>query len=479
MEASVMTCRSTRQPRTRILAALLVGLTLALSTTLATPHTVTAAATPGAVYRLEVAETFATAALTVLNQSTADNAPVVTSTDALGQLAGAWRLLDTGAGGGFYQLRNAASGLCLELPGEIAPAGTAAQQYRCDPNYRNQPNQLWQLVPRDSKYVLRNKASGLTLFRTSEGGVIQGSQETPWSFERTTHVNLLCTDTHYGGRCVGSVRTLAGPTLFNDLGPAGVSGRPVWSVLLANTNNAALFSGPDFTGSCTQLTASNADLSATVANFYQLPRPASVMFAKGCPSGLQLCTEAQFGGCAAIPANITNLHQFWGNGRTLGDTTSSLYLQSGLTVALYSDINFEGTCETFTGSDVNLTDNMIGNDRVSSVWLDHRCDQDVQLCEHNDLGGRCVSFRSDKSSLGATDIGNDRASSVRVPAGWQITVFSDENERGWADPFNGPTTRNFGVGSTAAPNDSASSLDIRLRPSTSDACTDRFGCVVQ
>ena len=152
-------------------------------------------------------------------------------------------------------------------------------------------------------------------------------------------------------------------------------------------------------------------------------------------------------------------------------------MASGRTVALYSDKDFEGSCETFTGLDVNLADNMIGTDRVSSVWLDHRCDEDVQLCEHNDLGGRCVSFRSDRDNLTYTDIGNDTASSIRVPAGASVAVHSDADKRGLIDLFNGPVMKNFGVPSTSAPNDSASSLDIRQQPSTSSPC-DGLGYIV-
>ena len=121
------------------------------------------------------------------------------------------------------------------------------------------------------------------------------------------------------------------------------------------------------------------------------------------------------------------------------------------------------------------------------MGLRHQCDQDVQLCDGFYQTGRCVSFRSDKPSLRLTDIGNDAASSVRVPAGWQISVWSDDNYLGLVDALNGPITRNFGAGNgsteygavtvTGVPDNSASSLDIRMTPSNSDPCTDRYGCL--
>ena len=161
------------------------------------------------------------------------------------------------------------------------------------------------------------------------------------------------------------------------------------------------------------------------------------------------------------------------------DTVSSIYLKPGTTVALYSDYRGEGICETFTASDVNLADNMIGDNRLSSVWPGHRCEQDVQLCEHSDLRGRCVSLRSEKPSLRLTDIGNDAASSVRVPDGWEITVFSDDHFEGWRDPLTGPVTRSFGPGSTMVPNDSASSIKFSVWPTSKSGSCSGFGCLNQ
>lgn len=60
-----------------------------------------------------------------------------------GTLAQQWKVLDTKAGGGYYQIRNAGNGLCLEISGADPKPGDPVQQYRCDPNAKNQANQLW------------------------------------------------------------------------------------------------------------------------------------------------------------------------------------------------------------------------------------------------------------------------------------------------------------------------------------------------
>ncbi len=433
--------------------------------------------------------------MTVPDRSTANGAPIVTRA-AFGNLTEGWGLVDTGAGGGYYQLRNLGSGLCLEMPGVSAPNGTAAQQYQCDPNSKNQPNQLWQRISKGGNlYVLRNKASGLTLFRAADGRVIQSTSATAWAFQPPRDVQLVCTGANYSGACIGSIRTSYGPAedrlwwtvTFSHLDATPVAGRTIWSIFNGGDvpTGVVLFSGPAFSGTCRHFTASDANLSDNVSSIQELPRPASAIMDLTCPppSGLWVCSDPHFRTtCKGVSQNISNMSQLGFN-----DVTSSIYMTSGNTAALYSDVNFEGTCETLTASELNLQDNMIGDNRVSSIWLGHRCEQDVQLCDGPYQTGRCVSFRSDKPSLARTDIGNDAASSVRVPAGWQISVWSDDNYLGLVDALNGEIERNFGAGAgstsygattvTGVPDNSASSLDIRIYPSSSNPCTDRYGCL--
>jgi hypothetical protein len=145
------------------------------------------------------------------------------------------------------------------------------------------------------------------------------------------------------------------------------------------------------------------------------------------------------------------------------DAASSIWVRAGVKVAVYADKGGEGTCQTITASDTNLADTLIGNDRASALWLNHDCNQDVQLCEHSNLGGRCVTFRSDKSHLGYTDIGNDVASSIRIPNGVLVSVYSNSDYWGWIDVFSSQTTRNFGSAGMTVGNDSASSIRVDLR----------------
>lgn len=51
------------------------------------------------------------------------------------------------------------------------------------------------------------------------------------------------------------------------------------------------------------------------------------------------------------------------------DGVSSIQLGSNVQAVLCRDINFGGACETFTYNDPNLSDNLIGNDQLSSIRI--------------------------------------------------------------------------------------------------------------
>lgn len=54
------------------------------------------------------------------------------------------------------------------------------------------------------------------------------------------------------------------------------------------------------------------------------------------------------------------------------DSISSVKVGGNVKAILCEHDNYQGTCETFTGDDANLTDNSIGNDRVSSAKVEPR-----------------------------------------------------------------------------------------------------------
>ena len=144
---------------------------------------------------------------------------------------------------------------------------------------------------------------------------------------------------------------------------------------------------------------------------------------------------------------------------------------------LYRDSGFRGRAEVFEDDDSDLSNNAIGNDRVSSVRVSPGCE--VTLFRDNRFRGRSMVVDRDVSSMERTTLGNDSVSSVRVfcgrGGGWGrpgsstrpgdvgpivdygVTVFSDDNFRGNRETFDRDVSN---MKRTRIGNDRMSSIEI-------------------
>ena len=94
-----------------------------------------------------------------------------------------------------------------------------------------------------------------------------------------------------------------------------------------------------------------------------------------------LCRDIGFVGCTTFTADVASLSSSMVGGisssatsatsaTALGnDQASSLKVSPGSRVVLFSDANYRGTCQEFSGDVSTLVDTLIGNDRVSSLKL--------------------------------------------------------------------------------------------------------------
>jgi hypothetical protein len=105
-----------------------------------------------------------------------------------------WRLTD--GPGGTYRIQSLVSGLCMDVTGGSHDPDVAIEQYGCDPNAPNQPNQLWRLEPQDDgSFALvsanttgmalsvrdRSKADGAALVQTT---LDRGEPTQQWRLHR-------------------------------------------------------------------------------------------------------------------------------------------------------------------------------------------------------------------------------------------------------------------------------------------------------
>jgi hypothetical protein len=107
------------------------------------------------------------------------------------------------------------------------------------------------------------------------------------------------------------------------------------------------------------------------------------------------------------------------------DSVSSMKVPVGWRVTMYQHAGFQGATQVLV-ADTPALPNF--NDACSSMVVDGP----VCVFEHENFGGRSQIFgegRYDLPSLGA--VPNDAVSSVKVPSGWQVTLFE---HAGFAGP---------------------------------------------
>lgn len=111
-------------------------------------------------------------------------------------------------------------------------------------------------------------------------------------------------------------------------------------------------------------------------------------------------------------------------------------------VMLFEHKGYGGLCEVFTYSDIDLTDNLIGNDRASSIKVGAGIG--VRLCQHNTYGGACTIFTGNDNNLSDNGIKTDRASSLAFgqrctkpsPGRNEAFLYQHDNYRGFCQVFN-------------------------------------------
>jgi hypothetical protein len=200
------------------------------------------------------------------------------------------------------------------------------------------------------------------------------------------------------------------------------------------------------------LTASDADLSDNTFADGSPLNDAISSFAlynqSGCPAidptptptnPLEVYANSHYTGtrCYSLSPETANIHV------SCNDQISSLLLQPGWSVRLYSDVNNGGTSACFNASDNDLADNTFDdgspiNDAISSFTLVSQaaCPSVLPPATYplqvftgaNYTGTRCFSVAAESANIYATC--NDQVSSLLLQPGWSIRVYRDANQGG-------------------------------------------------
>ena len=175
----------------------------------------------------------------------------------------------------------------------------------------------------------------------------------------------LCKDLDFTGWCDEINHDIAYLSGF------GVGNDSVSSVRVFQGGGAfiALYADFNYQGTCQSFSTSVADLRGTrIGN----DTASSARLFRSC-SGVVLFKDTDYWSGDKAPEPVDKdipdlrLHQI-GN-----DSVSSLTVDAGKSVTLYADINYQGTCQSFTADTSTLVGTRIGNDTASSLRLGTFC----------------------------------------------------------------------------------------------------------
>jgi predicted alpha-1,6-mannanase (GH76 family) len=184
-------------------------------------------------------------------------------------------------------------------------------------------------------------------------------------------------------------------------------------------------------------------------NSWRTPTPSGTRYSWGCANssialqvipadgeGVLFCGDLNYGGGSSpqIGTGSFTMTQLGALG-VGNDSVSSLRIPTGWQVILYQNDNFTGTSWTFT-SDTSYV-GAAANDQMTSCKI-----QTTGVIFYKDAsygGGRSQTIAKGNytmSQLGAKGVPNDWASSLRVPPGWTVIMYQNDNFTGTSWTFN-------------------------------------------
>jgi hypothetical protein len=172
--------------------------------------------------------------------------------------------------------------------------------------------------------------------------------------------------------------------------------------------------------------------------------------------GVLFCADVDFNGAPSQLVGTGNFTLSQLGGRSVPDNwVSSLRVPSGWQVTMYSGDNFTGSSWVFSG-DTGWVGSA-ANDQMSSARV--QTTGAIFYKDANFGGGRSQSIAKgnyNMSQLAARGVPNDWASSLRIPPGWQVIMYQNDNFTGTSWTF---TSESGWIGSAA--NDQMTSCRVQ------------------
>lgn len=129
----------------------------------------------------------------------------------------------------------------------------------------------------------------------------------------------------------------------------------------------AVYRDINFTGLCETIVGTDGDLSNN-----RIGNDTISSWRLGQHCQVVVYTAGWFGGQAwEVTGHVPDLRQIAGG--IFDNTVSSIQVPPGLVISVYQDTNYTGACELITADDLDLRDNRIGNDTISSFRFGWYC----------------------------------------------------------------------------------------------------------
>jgi hypothetical protein len=198
------------------------------------------------------------------------------------------------------------------------------------------------------------------------------SRATPLAAQVPSSVTL-CAGINYSGFCEDVTYDWPYITYLGVLNGASALFKNISSVRLNGTGVVALYDQAAWAGNCVTLQQSVPDLRDASYNFNdktQSMRMGIACSQTGAPSLTLYADQDRNGTRTIMTSSVPDLRAAPYN---FNDTASSIGITTGTVWAVYSDINYGGSCETVTENIPWLGATGVGNDSVSSVKENSTC----------------------------------------------------------------------------------------------------------
>ncbi|MBP7962370.1 MAG: trypsin-like serine protease [Caldilineaceae bacterium] len=268
----------------------------------------------------------------------------------------------------------------------------------------------------------------------------------------------LFTDANFNGNCV-----VKDGDNYSTPNAIGLPNDSISSIWVGSNAKVKLCRDDNFGGICETFTASDSNLTDnSIGNDQVSSAQVSSVSARCTPydDQIALFKDANYSGACVIRGGGN-----YANPNAVGlpnDSISSILVGSSAKVKLCRDDNFGGICQTFTSSDSNLTDNLIGNDQVSSAVVQCRPNSgQIALFMDANYSGACV-VRGSGNYPNPSTVGlpNDSASSIMVGGSVKVKLCRDDNFSGICQTF---TSSDSNLTDNSIGNDQVSSAKVEGR----------------